>query len=117
MDTGRINERNLSHSNDTDFRAVFGLQHDFLKFVGNTEEVRAVDFVGFYVFWDDKMLFLTGNGNVFGVDDLVADAADLDNTHHTLDEQQASQYQSEFNGDGQVEDYGKQESDEQYRYV
>ena len=55
--SGRIDERHLTHSDDTN--RVFltrHMRHDIVEFVGYTEEIRAVDLIDLHAFGDGQVL-------------------------------------------------------------
>ena len=60
VDACRVDERHLTHPDDTDLRTVAEACHDVLELGGNAEEVGTVDFIHFYAFGNDKVLFGSG---------------------------------------------------------
>ena len=55
--SGRVDERNFPHTNDTNQRFISQDTHLFVEFIGNTEEKRPVDFIYFDPFFERELLF------------------------------------------------------------
>ena len=116
VDTGGIDERHLSHSDDAHLWTVAKGCHNLLKTVSGTEEIRTVDFVDLHSLGDRQMLQIA-------LDDIallvyfVHDNLNIGGLRHTLHKQQTGNDQSHLDGNGEVEDYSEEEGDEQYGYV
>lgn len=114
VDARGINERHAAHADDAHLGMIVEGGHEFLKLVGNAEEVRAVDLVHLHTLGNDEVLFVHfGIGFVVGVD-LVGNHLDLGGLGHAAHEEEAGDEQAHFDGDGEVEDDGEEEGDEQH---
>ena len=54
MDTGRIDERHLAHTDDTHLGTVTELGHKFLELGSYTEEIRTIDFINLHALRDSQ---------------------------------------------------------------
>lgn len=117
MDTGRIDERHLSHAYDPDLGTVPEFAHKFLKLSGNSEEIRAVDFI-------DLHSLRNGQAFVVGMDtgfvlhlDLILHRGNLGRLHYSPHEQDTCKHQAHGYSHGQVENHRQEECYEQYRNI
>ena len=117
MNTRGVDERHLTHADDTYFGSVAHLRHHFLELGGNAEEIRTIDFVYLHTLRDDKVFLACGDIRFLAGVYLVFDDRDFRCLHHTAHEEHASNNQTHFNGYGQIEDDGQEEGDEQHRDV
>ena len=85
----------------------YGFQ--FFEFVGNAEEVGTV-----YLIYGATLGNAEALVGVLAGMDFVLDNGDFGGLHHTLDEQYTGNNQTNLDGNGEVEDDGKEEGNEQY---
>lgn len=117
MDARRVDEGDLSHTDDPHLCVVAELHHLFLEFVGDAEEVGTVDFIYFDASGDDEVLFVRLEVRLLTGVYFVADDRDVGSFHHAPHEEQAGEYQSDFDGHRQVDDDRQQEGDQQHRDI
>ena len=113
--TSGVDEGHLTHTDDANLWTTAVARHDVLKAVASTEEIRTVNLVN---------LYFLGNGEVLkvatlqiGILDgvyLVEDGMHIGNFCHAAHEEQTGTDETELNGDGEVEDDGKEECEQQY---
>ena len=114
MNTCGVDERNLTHTDNTYLRTISQLSHGFFKFGSDTEEVRTVDFVYLYAFGNHQVFFVYGKIRFFIGVDFIGNHRDFGSLHNTFHKEDAGDYQSYFDSDCQVEDNGQEESNQQY---
>ena len=112
MDARRVDEGDLSHTDDPYLCVVAELHHLFLEFVGDAEEIGTVDFIYFDASGDDEVLFVRLEVRLLTGVYFVADDRDVGSFHHAPHEEQAGEYQSDFDGHRQVDDDRQQEGDQ-----
>ena len=71
MQTGRIHERDFTHTDDTYFRFIADDFHHIIKFVRYTEEERTVDFINFNSLRQKQYFFIMAYLPVIGQVDFV----------------------------------------------
>ena len=71
MQTGRIYERNLTHTDDADFRFISHTFHDTIELIRHAEKERAVDLVHLYAFRQGEDFFVMMNLALVGKIDLI----------------------------------------------
>ena len=122
MDTRRVYERHLTHTNDAHLRMlalVTKHTHNLLKAVTGSEEVRAIDLIHLHTLRNGKVFQITELEVTLLLSriDLVANDLDICRLSHTTHEEQTGTEQTHFDGDGQVEDYRQQESYPQHDHI
>ena len=58
MDSGRIDERHLAHTDDTHLGTVTELGHQLLELGSYTEEIRTVDFINLHALRDSQTFII-----------------------------------------------------------
>lgn len=117
VNTRRVDERDFAHADDTYFGAVAQLCHGFFELGGDAEKVGTVYLVHFHTFWDYQVFFMAGNVRLRIRVYFILDDGYFGSLHDTAHKQHAGNHQAHFNGNGQVEDDGQEESNQQYRDI
>ena len=117
VDTRRVDERYAAHTNDPHLGVIVHGRHDFLKLVGDTEEVGAVDFIHLHALGNDEVFLVHHSVSFFVGVNFVGNHLDLRRFGHAFHEEQAGNEQPHLDGNGEVEDDGEQEGDEEHSHV
>lgn len=114
MQTRGVDERNLTHSDDTHLRMFTITSHDILETVAGTEEVRTVDLIHLHVLRNGEVLQVaTLHIRILVEVDLIQYGMHVRRLSHPSHKQQTGTDESELDGNGEVEDDGKEEGEQQ----
>ena len=92
MHRRRIDERHLTHTDDTDrvFLTAY-MRHDIIEFIGDAEEIRTVDLIDLNTLRDGQMLEVQMTLAVFIRVDLVMECTDMGSLTRTHQEEHQCQ--------------------------
>ena len=116
-----VDEGYTAHADDAHGGTFFHGRHDFLKLVGNAEEVGTIDFIHLHMLGNGQVLNVRVGGKVglcCGVNlVVVGEHTDLRGLGHASHAEQAGKHQADLDGDGQVENHGEDECEPQHEGV
>ena len=115
MQTRGVDKGYFTHSDDAYLGATAVACHDVLETVAGSEEVGTVDFINLYTLWDSEVFQIaTFHIRIFVEVNLVENGMHIGRLCHASHEQQTGADEAKFDGDGEVEDNGEEESEQQY---
>ena len=114
MEAGRVNEGNTAHTDYPDDRFFMRSgAHHFVKFSCGSEEEGTVNLIYGYALGEVEEFVVVRVG--FGTEvKLFAVDTDGGVFGDTAKKNDNSEEHTDFNGDSEVEDYGKEESDDEH---
>ena len=117
MDTGGIDERNLSHSDDSHKRKICErMAHHFIKLCGRTKEERAVDLINCHTGVKVEHFMLSHIASGSGIK-LLAIYPDIGVLCDTAKEEHHCQEQTDLDSDCEVENHCEKESYHEHRHI